>query len=94
MKQFKPYVPETKVTINIEADPDTRITKATLVKGDELTIATAKCNPSDKWDAMYGAQLAMRRLVDKAGAIPLLSLHDINTFLKTHFDLEVEKEEI
>ena len=39
---------------------------ATYVRGEEeVAMATAKCNPSDKFDYAFGANLAVTRLMKK-----------------------------
>ena len=39
-----------------------KTTTATLYRGDEKVVATARCAPEDKFDFMVGAKLAMERL--------------------------------
>lgn len=86
---YKLYEPDSEVVITITACPKKRTTVAMMKKGDkEIGVAVAKCNPIDEWDAMYGAQLAMRRLVDKVGATPMLNIHDVKMFLQDRLNLD------
>ena len=41
---------------------DGKTTTATLYRGDEKVVATARCAPEDKFDFTVGAKLAMERL--------------------------------
>lgn len=51
-------VPTEKIVIT----RDHKTTTATLYRGDEKVVATARCAPEDKFDFMVGAKLAMERL--------------------------------
>lgn len=54
-------VPTEKIIIT----HDYKTTTATMYRGDEKVIATARCAPEDKFDFMVGAKLAMERLNDE-----------------------------
>ena len=63
---YKHYQPNPKVTIFITADPEKKLTTAHYCEDSVVKkVAEARCNPKDEWDAMLGAQLAFRRLLDK-----------------------------
>lgn len=44
---------------------DYKTTTATMYRGDEKVVATARCAPEDKFDFVVGAKLAMERLAEK-----------------------------
>jgi len=48
---------------------DYKTTTATLYRGDEKVVATARCAPEDKFDFMVGAKLAMERLAEKTNEV-------------------------
>ena len=52
-------------TEKIVVTHDYQTTTATLYRGDEKVVATARCAPEDKFDFMVGAKLAMERLNDE-----------------------------
>lgn len=58
------YKFEAVTTDKIVIMHDGKTTTATLYRGDEKVVATAKCAPEDKFDFMVGAKLAMERLAD------------------------------
>lgn len=60
-------VPTEKIIIT----HDYKTTTATLYRGDEKVVATARCAPEDKFDFMVGAKLAMERLVEKTSEVIL-----------------------
>ena len=57
-------VPTEKIVIT----HDYKTTTATMYRGDEKVVATARCAPEDKFDFMVGAKLAMERLNAKINA--------------------------
>lgn len=44
---------------------DNKTTTATLYRGNEKVVATARCAPEDEFDFIIGAELVMKRLVEK-----------------------------
>lgn len=48
---------------------DNKTTTATLYRGDEKVVATAKCAPEDEFDFMVSAKLAMERLAEKTNEV-------------------------
>lgn len=53
---------ELVLTEKIVITHDRKTTTATMYRGDEKVVATARCAPEDKFDFMVGAKLAMERL--------------------------------
>lgn len=91
-KWYELEKPEPIVSIRIYVVPESRKTIARYFKdGKCVEQAEAKCSPNDKWDANYGAQLAMMRLMEKVNATPL-SIEDVLDGTGLEYAIFVEEE--